>query len=179
MLDTGKVIILCGIAIVIVGFSLFIVSGLGVGEQFGSSSLLMAGETLDQTQTITVRSLINTEAELFLAINAVPPEVPLIVLFEAPNGDEVLELGFSGKLIKSVGSLEKKEYSITVINAGEKPVAVFAMLTPDNILESDEQMFSLFYYGVAGVVCFFAGMSAVIAGIAVWIIQRKHRKKTK
>ena len=176
-MDKSKAIIFGGIGIFIIGLILFILSGFFVEEQFTSSSILLGGDTLEPSKTISVQTSLDFDKELFLAITGVPQEIPLIVKFDKLDENSLFELAFSGTLFESLGKLEKNEYKLTIINVGENNVSIFAMLTPDNLEESEELFFPILFIGSGGIIAFIIGIIVIVFGIFYWLIQR--RKTTK
>ena len=173
MLLKSHLLIVLGIGIIITGIILGQLSTYIFEKQFPLVAVLTSGDVLDPGQIHYVKTTIDTYREFYLGISATPRDVPIIAKAIDDQGKELVEVAFHGLLMHYLQDVPSGNYSFAILNVGEKPVSVFVILSPNNILEEFDTLLPIYSLVIVGVAIIIVGAVVLIIGTILWIVQRK------
>ena len=176
-MQKSHLLIVIGIGIIISGIILGVVTGTFLEQQFPSVAVLIAGDVLDPGEIQSVDTTIDTYREFYLGVNANPPNVPLIAKAINDEGKELVEVAFHGVLMHYLQDVPPGNYSFAILNVGERPVSIFVILSPENILDKFDSFFPISLLVLVGVVIIIVGVVVLIIGATLWGIQLKLNRK--
>jgi len=173
----SHLLIILGIGIIITGIILGGLTAYFIEKQFPLVAVLTPGDVLDPGQIHYVDTTIDIYREFYLGISATPRDVPIIAKAIDDQGKELVEVAFHGVLMHYLQDVPSGNYSFAILNVGEKPVSIFVVLSPDNILEEFDNLLPIYSLVIVGVAVIIVGVIVLIVGSILWVVQRKINRK--
>jgi len=148
-------------------------------EKYPSTSIIIDGVRIAPGESNTVEVALIKVEQPFLVVSGIPREESMLVYVERTvDHQKILEVAFNASVIEDIGPLEEGDYTISMTNLGSQSVVIYAALTTEPILEELDNLTSIAFSIIVGLLQMIIGVVIVITGGVLYFIDRKRGKQT-
>lgn len=167
-----------GAIILAVGIGIVGLSSATIQERYPSTSIIMEGVRIAPGQSHTVEVALIKVEQLFLGVSGIPRDESMMVYVERTvDQQKILEVAFNASVIEDIGPLEEGDYTISVTNLGSQSVVVYTALTTEPILEELDNLTSIAFGIIAGLLLMIIGIVVLVGGGVMFFIDTRKKKK--
>ncbi len=167
-----------GAIILAVGIGIVGVESASIQEKYPSASIIMEGVRIAPGESHTVEVALIKVDHLYLGVSGIPREESMVVYVEKKvEQQKVLEVAFNASVIEDIGPLEAGDYIISVTNLGNQAVVIYASLTTEPILEELDNLTSIVFGIIAGLLLMIIGVIVLAGGGVMYFIDTRRKKK--
>ena len=177
----GYIILLAGTGTLIMGILIFLV----FAERKATTDLLPEEDTVPVNSTVGPYESLqisghrtNIQSNFSLIISSEPSDVIMRAQINDPKGKTISINEFKDQFFGSFKPKSVGDYATIITNKGAKPATVEAMLSQiPMITENDENQLNLLKGVLVGIILIFLGISLLIGGGAILIIDKRKSKR--
>jgi hypothetical protein len=178
----GNIVLLAGTVSFIIGIIIFLI----FAELRGATDPLLMTNIGEVNQTVGPYESVrisghgtNTQSNFSLIISSEPSDVILGAQIKDPKGKTISINEFRNQFFGSFKPESAGDYATIISNKGSKPATVEAILSQVPVFaENDENQLSLLYGILIGMILAIIGISLLIGGGVILIIDKRKSKRT-